>query len=96
MMSYNDYSAYTEAVYDEQEDGTCKWLGRVYNRKGPAKILETQDGIAGSRAEALKQAKAWSSDVLEQKYKNPEPPELVVVTADDVAVLDVAELNLED
>lgn len=86
------YTAYTEAVYKEQPDGTCRWLGRVYNRVGPARVLETHDGIAPSREDALVQVRAWSEEVLEENYRVPEERELQVITADDVQVVSVAEL----
>ena len=57
------YNVYTEVVYKGKEDGTCNWLGRVYNRVGPAKVLETQDGIAPSRDAAMQAAKDWSDSV---------------------------------
>jgi len=82
---------YTEVVYKEQEDGTCNWLGRVYNRVGPAKVLKTQDGIAPSRAAALIAAKSWSAGVLDAARER----ETVVLTADDVEVLNLEDLNLE-
>ena len=81
------YTAYTEAVYNEKDDGTYTWLGRVYNRIGPAKVLETQAGIAKNRADAVVQVKAWSTGILEDKYKAQEAPELVVITSKDVGNL---------
>lgn len=69
MSISTGYTAYTEAVYYEQENGTVKWLGRVYNRVGPASVLETQEGLAPDRAEALMAVKAWSVDILDSKYK---------------------------
>ena len=84
-------SVYTEAVYMDQEDGGCKWTGRVYNRVGPAKVLETQDGIAPSRAEALESAKSWSDGVLAAARER----ETVVLASADVEVLNVEDLNLE-
>lgn len=60
-------SVYTEAVYYEQDDGACKWLGRVYNRVGPARVLETQDGIAPSRDAAVAAVQEWSSRILDNE-----------------------------
>lgn len=59
-------SIYTEVVYKEQDSGVCKWIGRVYNRVGPASVLETYDGIAPSRAEAVAAAKEWATNTIEQ------------------------------
>ena len=56
---------YTEVVYKENENGTCSWLGRVYNRVGPARVLGTYNGLAPSRAEALVAAKVWSDETLD-------------------------------
>lgn len=89
----NKHSIYTEAVYYEQENGTCKWLGRVYNRVGPSRVLETQDGIAPSRKAAVEAVKGWSEAVL--ALNTIDDKEHVVITAADVGVLDVANLNLE-
>ena len=82
------YTAYTEAVYKEQADGTCKWLGRVYNRVGPAKVLETQDGLAPSRLEAIAIVKEWSEAAL-QNYRVADERELMTITSDDVSVLNL-------
>lgn len=57
------YDVYTEVVYKERANGACNWIGRVYNRVGPSKILKTHDGIAPSRAAALGAAKEWSDEV---------------------------------
>lgn len=86
------YTAYTEAVYKEQEDGTVHWQGRVYNRVGPAKVLETQDGVAPDRDAALVAVKDWSVAILESGYRSRE---VEVITTDDVATLNVSELGLE-
>jgi hypothetical protein len=57
------YDVYTEVVYKEKDNGACNWIGRVYNRVGPSKILETYDGIAPSREAALVAAKDWSDEI---------------------------------
>lgn len=59
------YKVYTEVVYKENTDGTINWTGRVYNRVGTSRVIETQSGIAPSRAAAIIVAKEWSSTVLE-------------------------------
>lgn len=89
----SEFTAYTEVVYKEQENGSVHWLGRVYNRVGGAKVLETHEGISPNKAEALVSAKEWSTTTLDSKYRDA--PDLQVITSDDIGVINVKDLGLE-
>lgn len=65
------HSAYTEAFLDEQEDGSCKWRAYVHSHKAADKHLEETAGEAPSRAKAAADAKAWSEQILNDKYLLP-------------------------
>ena len=94
MMS-RKHTAYTEAVYKEQDDGTCNWLGRVYLYAGKGGPVETQDGIAPSRAEALIRVKAWAENILDEKYRARPEREIFEITSADVTEVNVEELGLD-
>ena len=92
---------YKEVVYKEQPDGKFVWLGRVYNRVGPARVLDTYDGPASSRADAVVAAKKWSEKVLKAGDRfdlsaHESDRETVVLTADDVETVTLEDLGLQE
>ena len=68
-MSFSkEYTHYPEIVLDEGPSGDCVWIARIYNYKGPAKIADTQTGLARSRDDAKLASRLWVLETL-KKYK---------------------------
>lgn len=64
------FSVYEELMYGDQDDGSCHWTGRLYNRVGPGVVKETT-GVAVNREEARESFKSWC-EVEKAEYQYAE------------------------
>ena len=52
------FSVYEELTYEDQDNGSCLWTGRLYNRVGPGTAKQVE-GDASNRDEARETFVAW-------------------------------------
>ncbi len=63
-----EFSAYKELVVNGDDNGAT-WEARIYNRRGPARMLANKTGKAENWHAARDAAGEWADEQLEQ-YRN--------------------------